>query len=151
MKKVLLVLSFCLLVGINNIFAVQIKRIEKRQSEIGFVLGSPTGATAKISLSKKNAMDFVVGLGNGFMIHADYLWQDFDAFEVNEGQLPLYYGFGVLVAVDDHNDNDVCFQGKIGLEYLFDTNPLGIFIEMAPAVGTDFIIQGGIGMRFRLK
>ncbi|MBI5573718.1 MAG: hypothetical protein HY919_04090 [Elusimicrobia bacterium] len=118
----------------------------KNDSEIGVIIGKPVGISGKCMLSEKTAIDGVFGFGSGFMAHLDYLWHDFNALKVNEGKLPFYYGVGALVS-----EKNFCVQGKLGLEYLFDTNPLGIFIEIAPAVGTDFIFQGGIGVRYRLK
>ena len=120
----------------------------KNNSEIGIVIGQPSGFSRKFFVSEKNtnAIDCSVGFGSGFMAHFDYLWHNFESLKVNEGKLPYYYGGGFLIT-----EKNFCVQGKIGIEYLFDTNPLGIFIEIAPAVGTDFIFQGGVGVRYRLK
>jgi hypothetical protein len=118
----------------------------KNSDEVGIVLGNPSGFSGKFFLNDKNAVDVVVGLDRSMSVHADYLWHDFEAFEVNEGVMPLYYGAGVLIT-----DKGLHLQGKIGLEYLFETNPLGIFIEVAPAFGPDFRFQGGLGVRYRLK
>ena len=118
----------------------------KNNPEVGVVIGKPTGISGKYFLSEKTAIDGVVGFGSGFMAHFDYLWHNFESLKVNEGKLPYYYGGGFLIT-----EKNFCVQGKIGIEYLFDTNPLGIFIEIAPAVGTDFIFQGGVGVRYRLK
>ena len=118
----------------------------QNRHEAGIVLGNPSGFSGKFFLNDKNAIDVVAGLDRGMSVHTDYLWHDFEVFEVNEGAMPLYYGVGVLFT-----DKGFYLQGKIGLEYLFETNPLGIFIEAAPAVGPDFRFQGGIGVRYRLK
>lgn len=119
----------------------------KEHSELGIVLGRPLGLSGKIFVTERNAIDIVVGGdSDGIMLHSDYLWHDFTAFKVSEGQLPFYYGAGLLITA-----KDFCVQGKIGLEYLFDTNPLGIFIEFAPAFGTSFISQAGVGVRYRIK
>ncbi|OGS38300.1 MAG: hypothetical protein A2551_08265 [Elusimicrobia bacterium RIFOXYD2_FULL_34_30] len=151
MKKICLaILLICIILGLNNVFAGELKKIQKDELEIGVVLGEPTGLSFKYPSSKRNSIDFTAGLGSGFIMHFDYLWNDFKAFEVNEGKLPFYYGGGFLVAIDD-KDSEFCIQGKIGIEYLFETNPLGIFIELAPAFGTDFIMQAGLGVRYRLK
>ena len=133
-----IVVFFFLLFG-TSVFA-------KNNSEVGVIIGNPTGISGKYFISNKNAVDCVVGFGSGFMAHLDYLWHNFESLKVNEGKLPYYYGGGFLIT-----GKNFCVQGKIGLEYLFDTNPLGIFIEVAPAIGTDFIFQGGVGVRYRLK
>src|SRR3989339_599045 len=116
---------------------------KRNEKNFGFMVDCRIG---KFFLSEKTAIDGVVGFGSGFMAHFDYLWHNFESLKVNEGKLPYYYGGGFLIS-----EKDFCVQGKIGLEYLFDTNPLGIFIEIAPAIGTDFIFQGGVGVRYRLK
>ena len=120
----------------------------KNNFEIGVVVGKPAGVSGKYFLSEKNAIDGVVGLDqySKFMFHCDYLWHNFNALKVNEGNLLFYYGGGFLTM---GKKNYV--QGKIGIEYLFDTNLLGMFIEIAPAVWTDFMFQSGIGVRYRLK
>lgn len=118
----------------------------KNNSEVGVIIGKPTGISGKYFVSNKNAFDCVIGFGSGFMTHFDYLWYNFETLKVSEGKLPFYYGGGFLIT-----EKRFYVQGKIGLEYLFETNPLGIFIEIAPAVGTSFIFQGGVGVRYRLK
>lgn len=141
MKRFSIPVFFCLILGLASGVGYA-----KSSSELGIVLGNPSGFSGKFFVSEKNAVDVVVGLGKGMTVHADYLWHDFQALRVNEGQMPLYYGAGFLVA-----EKDFCVQGKIGLEYLFETNPLGIFIEVAPAIGTEFRFQGGVGVRYRLQ
>lgn len=127
-------------------FDFVISAFAKNDFEVGVVLGKPTGVSGKYFVSNKNAIDCVIGFGSGFMAHFDYLWHNFEKLKVSEGKLPFYYGGGFLIA-----DKNFYVQGKLGLEYLFDTNPLGVFIEIAPAVGADFIFQGGIGVRYGLK
>jgi len=139
MKKTLVL---WLIVGLANFSYSQVEN----NFEVGVIIGKPAGISGKYFLSEKTAIDGVVGFGSGFMAHFDYLWHNFESLKVNEGKLPYYYGGGFLIS-----EKDFCVQGKIGLEYLFDTNPLGIFIEIAPAIGTDFIFQGGVGVRYRLK
>ncbi|MDD5688462.1 MAG: RnfABCDGE type electron transport complex subunit D [Elusimicrobia bacterium] len=141
MKKVFGLLIFLLISGMGFVFAQQ-----KDKPEIGVIIGEPSGISGKIFVSQKNAIDIVAGFGSGLMVHVDYLWHDFEALKVNEGKFPLYYGAGVMIKKENFY-----VQGKIGIEYLFDTNPLGIFIEAAPAIGNDFVFQGGVGVRYRLK
>ncbi|MEW6558304.1 MAG: hypothetical protein AB1349_13320 [Elusimicrobiota bacterium] len=114
--------------------------------EIGIILGKPTGIAGKYFVSNKNAIDCSIGFDASFLAHFDYLWHNFEHLKVSECKLPFYYGGGILIA-----EKDFCIQGKLGLEYLFETNPLGVFIEIAPAVGTNFIFQGSVGVRYRLK
>jgi hypothetical protein len=135
MKKI--ILSLILLLPFNL----------RAQSEkaIGFFIGKPFGITAKLDISNKNAIDILLAFDSDVKFHADYLWKDYERFKVNEGKLPLYYGGGILF-----DEDDFCIQLKGGVEYIFETNPLRIFIEIAPAFGTTFILQGGVGIRYAL-
>lgn len=141
MKKPLRFAAFCFV-----FCALTTAASAKNSGEAGIVLGNPSGFSGKFFLSDKNAVDIVIGLDRGMSLHADYLWHDFEAFKVNEGSMPFFYGVGVLIT-----EKGLFAQGKIGLEYLFETNPLGIFVEVAPAFGPDFRFQGGMGVRHRLK
>ena len=118
----------------------------KNISEAGILIGKPAGITGKYFLTDIDAFDADLGFGPDFMAHFDYLRHDFAALKVSEGEMPFYYGAGLLFG-----KSIFCVQVKAGMEYYFDTNPLGIFIEAAPAFGSDFILQGGVGVRYRIK
>jgi hypothetical protein len=53
---------------------------------------------------------------------------------------------------DDDDENSLEARLPIGLEYTVRTVPLGIFIELAPALEVipdfDFHLRGGIGVRY---
>lgn len=124
----------------------EVKTAAGEKTELGVVIGRPSGISGKFFLSEKDAVDAVIGYGSKMMFHADYLRHDFNAFKVTEGRMPLYYGAGLLI-----KEKNFYAQVKIGFEYLFETNPLGLFLEIAPAIGADFDFQGGVGARYRLK
>lgn len=129
---------------------------QDRKSNVGLgvMIGEPTGFTLKSWVSPKSAFD--VGLAWSFnnddnlYVHADYLWHNYNVFRVEQGSLPLYYGVGgrILFA----NDPKIGVRIPIGMEYQFEDNPLGIFLEIGPIVDiapdTDFDGSGGIGIRY---
>lgn len=124
---------------------------------IGVMVGEPTGLSLKSWLSNDNAFD--VGLAwslnrDAVHIHADYLWHNYNVFdEVDEGSLPLYYGIGGRVILAD-DDAVIGARVPVGLNYLFEDSPIGLFMEIAPIINlapdTDLDIEGGIGIRFYL-
>lgn len=130
---------------------------------IGIMIGSPTGLSFKTYTSDTNAFDvglaWSLGRYDAVSIHADYLWHEFDVFEdVENGQLPVYYGIGGrLIFADDYpdpGDSGAALGARIpvGINYLFDESPIGLFLEVAPIVNiipsTDFDFDGAIGARY---
>ncbi|MCW9708749.1 hypothetical protein J6I44_17955 [Aliifodinibius sp. 1BSP15-2V2] len=124
---------------------------------IGVMVGEPTGLSLKSWLGGNNAFD--VGLAwslnrDAVHVHADYLWHNFNLFdEVDEGSLPLYYGIGGRVILAD-DDAVIGARVPVGLNYLFEDAPIGLFMEVAPIINlapdTDLDVEGGIGIRFYL-
>jgi hypothetical protein len=126
-----------------------------RTWELGVILGEPTGLSAKYWMSNVNALDFGAAWsfeGDGqFHFHCDYLFHNYDAFKVERGSLPIYFGIGGRVRFDEH-DNRLGLRLVIGLEYLFDEYPMSLFFEIAPIVDiapeTEASVNGGIGIRY---
>jgi hypothetical protein len=122
---------------------------------LGIILGEPTGISAKAWLTRTTAVDFATAWSfvdePAFHVHGDYLWHDYDLFPVERGQLPLYYGVGARLKFLD-NDSEFGVRVPVGLEYLFDTTPVGLFVELVPlldlAPDTDFTINSSIGARY---
>ena len=127
---------------------------EKNDFGLGIILGSPTGLSAKLWLSKSTAFDAAAAWSfsrkGRLQIHGDYLWHNFNLIKVEEGSFPLYYGLGFRVNFGDEVEAGVRFP--LGLEYLFSRAPFDIFIEVVPILQvikkTDFEIDGAIGVRF---
>ena len=124
---------------------------------IGFMVGEPTGLSLKSWTGGNNAFD--VGLAwslsnDNIQINADYLWHNYNVFnDVDSGSLPLYYGIGGRVIFDD-DDAVVGARVPVGINYLFEDSPIGLFLEIAPvfnvAPDTDLDVEGGVGVRFYL-
>jgi len=130
---------------------------EKNDFGLGIILGSPTGLSTKLWLSKSTAFDAAAAWSfsrkGRFQIHGDYLWHNFNLIKVEEGSFPLYYGLGFRVNFGDEVEAGIRFP--IGLEYIFPRAPFDVFIEAVPILRviekTDFEIDGAIGARFFFK
>lgn len=125
---------------------------------IGLMIGEPTGISVKYWQSQRNAIDgglaWSLGKYDALHLHADYLWHNYSVFEdVDEGALPLYYGVGGRLVLAD-NDSILGVRVPVGINYLFEETPVGLFLELAPTVNlapdTDFDIGGALGVRIHL-
>ncbi len=139
--------------------SVMLSPAEKRIGA-GFILGSPSGITGKLFLDKSNAVDVGLGVasGDGFYLYGDYLRHFSGVFPVDN--LVLYFGIGPgyhryeRKNKRDENEVENRLEARlpIGLEYVVDKAPLGVFIELAPALRVspdiDFDVRGGIGLRY---
>lgn len=133
----------------------QIAPIDAGDMEIGLILGEPTGLSAKLWTTENTAFDLGVawsfGDGGHFHIHGDYLFHNFDFFDVDTGSLPIYFGIGGRVRLED-DDSRVGLRIAVGLEYILDSAPVGFFFEVVPIVDfapeTEADVNGGIGVRY---
>ncbi|HLR24373.1 MAG TPA: hypothetical protein VK112_00810 [Fodinibius sp.] len=157
MKKIVTAIFLTAFFSISAISVSHAQQANKGTG-IGFMVGEPTGLSLKSWTSSTNAFD--VGLAwsldsDAVHIHADYLWHNFNLFnDVQSGSLPFYYGIGGRVVFRDNNDAKIGARIPVGINYLFDDSPIGLFLELAPvfnvAPETDFDIEGGLGVRFYL-
>jgi hypothetical protein len=138
--------------------SVVLSAAEKRIGA-GFILGSPSGFTGKLFLDESNAVDIGLGVASadGFYLYGDYLRHFSGVFPVKN--LVLYFGIGPgyhRYEKEKRGENEVENRLEarlpIGLEYTVDKAPLGVFIELAPALRVvpdiDFEVRGGIGLRY---
>ena len=157
MKKILSVtlLAVFVTLSLNTISHAQ---DADKDLGIGFMVGEPTGLTAKSWTGNGNAIDVGVawsfGRYDAITLQADYLWHNYNIFsEVDEGSLPLYYGIGGRLVLGE-NDSYIGARIPVGINYLFEDAPIGLFLEAAPilnvAPSTDFDIDGTLGVRFYL-
>lgn len=126
----------------------------------GFILGSPSGITGKMFFDTNNALDFGLGVvsGDDLYCYADYLKHFSGVFPLSD--LALYIGLGPGYhrfekehkKRDDERENRFELRVPLGLEYTLRKIPLGIFLELAPALRVvpeiGFDIRGGIGVRY---
>lgn len=157
MKKLLLIplMAMFLALTLNNVSHAQ---DNSKDLGIGFMVGEPTGLTLKSWTGGGNAIDvgaaWSFGRYDAITLQADYLWHNYNVFsDVDEGSLPLYVGIGGRLVLGE-NDSYIGARVPVGLNYLFEDAPVGLFIEAAPilnvAPSTDFDIDGTIGARFYL-
>ena len=144
-----------------------------RKLGIGFILGDPTGVSAKYWIAPTNALDFALGFGNygaGFgpncfndntgrhcygyfdtSINADYLWQS--NIVRGSAQLDWYIGAGGRLILFGGRGFNAAARAPIGLALMFN-NPsfLEVFFELVPAFylvppNWGLNIEGGLGVR----
>lgn len=132
---------------------------------LGFVLGEPTGLTAKVFFHRNHALDVILAYDitdEAFATAIDYHFV-FDPwpFRLSFADLPIYVGIGGKLAVfgDDRpkrsiDDDKVAFGLRIpvGISMFFRRVPIEIFLEIAPGIrlfpATRADVDGGIGVRF---
>ncbi len=139
-----------LLVGANSMPAVA----QGDGFGIGAIIGEPTGLSLKQWQTRRTAIDaalaWSVSGDNHLYVHADYLVHSYDAFRAHDTLIPLYYGIGGLIRFDD--DTRLGVRLPLGASYFIPGAPLDIFLEVAPILEltptTEFVINGGIGIRF---
>lgn len=123
---------------------------------IGIILGDPTGLSAKKFVGNAEAFD--AGAAWSFRddaalhLHADYLYHDYSLIKVKQGKLPVYYGIGGRIKLED--DPLIGVRIPVGLAYELANSPIDFFFEIVPildlAPETEFDLNGAIGMRFYL-
>lgn len=127
--------------------------LEKRFG-LGVVLGEPTGISGKYWTGPTTALDggvaWAFGEKSALHVHVDHLFHHFNLIKVEKGRLPVYYGLGARVKLEDKSRVGV--RVPVGLEYLVDGAPLDIFVEVAPIVelipATGVSVNGGAGIRY---
>jgi len=151
MKKIVtsaLLLSFLLAFSISDTADAQDRY---SNTELGIILGEPTGLSLKMWQSDNTAFDagfaWSFGGSGSVHVHADYLRHNW--LDVNTGSLALYYGLGARVRIADNPRFGV--RIPIGLQFLIPDTRLSAFFEVAPlldlAPETSFDVNGGLGLR----
>lgn len=123
-------------------------------TELGIILGEPTGISLKMWQSDNTAYDagFAWSFsGQGSIhVHADYLRHNW--LDINEGDLALYYGLGARLLIRD--DPKIGVRVPIGMQYMIPNSRLSVFFEVAPLMDlipdTSFEVNGGLGLRIFL-
>jgi hypothetical protein len=121
---------------------------------LGFMVGEPTGISFKKWVGSTTAFDGAVGWSfsgqDRLHLHVDYLVHNFDLIKVEKGRLPVYFGIGARLKLEDRTKFGV--RIPIGVCYLFEKATLDAFFELVPIFDlvpdTDFRISGSIGIRY---
>jgi hypothetical protein len=150
MKKVrlLAIVTLMSLLIVGNIQAQQ------KKFGLGIILGEPTGLIMKYWSTNTTAFDVAASWSfegqNSFHLHADYLFHNFNLFKVEKGKLPVYYGIGARLSLQDKTRFGI--RIPIGLSYMFDKAPFDIFMEVGPVMdvvpATELHVLGFVGFRY---
>ncbi len=148
LKLTTLTLALALLFGAISTLDAQSRY---SNTELGVILGEPTGISFKTWQSDRTAIDAAVawsfGDSGSVHLHADYLRHNW--LDVDRGSLAFYYGLGARALFAD--ESKIGARIPIGLQYLFPDTRLSMFFEVAPTFDlipeTSFGVNGGIGVR----
>lgn len=151
MKKGVLILALAIVLFSG------VARSQEKDFGLGIILGEPTGISAKKWLDDKSALDAAVAWSlvtpSSFHLHADYLYHDFNLFNVKKGKLPFYFGIGFRIRIGD--EDRIGIRAPVGICYLFEQSPLDIFFELGPVLdltpATRLRLTSSVGIRYFFK
>lgn len=146
MKKIIMVAVLCAMAG-------PAAALQAKNYELGVIVGEPTGISGKMELADGTALDAAAAWSfsgeDRLSLHADKLWYRHDVFKVKSGRLPLYYGLGVRLKLEDKSKAGI--RVPIGLQYYLPDSRLTFFGELAPildlAPDTDLEFNVAVGFR----
>jgi hypothetical protein len=132
---------------------------------LGLMGGNPSGLSLKVWTGPNVALDAGLGYslwyGQALSFHGDVLWHTRSMIQSPaDGYLPLYIGLGARVvmadAPHDYPYTRIGVRIPLGLEYVFSSIPIGLFLEVVPTFdlagvppdGRFFGPQGSIGFRY---
>jgi hypothetical protein len=133
------------------------------ETQLGVILGSTTGLSAKYDLGGDRAIDgalaYSLNSRFGFAIHADYLFNKARQFNVeNSNAISLYYGLGIRLEeirnryFNETSSTRVGVRAPIGVHYRISDPALEFFAEIVPVFDitprSDVSFDAGIGVRF---
>lgn len=142
---------------LTAMLSLSIAKAQGQGFGLGVILGEPSGLSGKLWIGEETAIDGALawsfGSNSNLLLHADYLFHNFDLFDVQEGELPLYYGLGGRIKLADEINASV--RIPVGIDYIFANAPLDIFFEVVLMLdlvpSTEFNLNGGIGVRYFFK
>jgi hypothetical protein len=148
MKRQIMVLMFII------IFFPCALMAQDQDFGLGFMVGEPTGISFKKWNGSTTAIDGAVAWSfsgqDSLHLHVDYLLHNFDLINVERGRLPVYFGLGARLKLEDRTKFGV--RIPVGVCYLFEKAPLDVFFELVPIFdlvpATDLRISGSIGIRY---
>ncbi len=140
----------------NAIQPLSVRQSYTRGIGVGAIFGEPTGLNVKGWISDQSAIDGAVAYSfrrpHSLDVYGDYLWHNFDLLPVSRGKLPVYFGVGGRLRVEEHRDTRFGVRIPVGISYMFDSVPLDLFAEIAPVLDVTpsvrGAIEGGIGVRY---
>jgi len=131
---------------------------------LGLMGGNPSGLSLKVWTGPHVALDAGLGYalwyGQALSFHGDVLWHSSSLLQSSQdGYLPLYIGLGARVVManePDYPDMRIGVRVPFGLEYVFASAPIGLFLEVVPTFDLSgvppkhgfFGPQGSVGFRY---
>jgi len=153
-KRIVLLTVFCITV----IGASGTGMCAGEKFGLGFIFGEPLGISGKLWKSKSIAFDGAAAWSfadeSNLHIHADILHHNWnlltEGLTIKEGDLPLYYGIGGRIKIE--NETRVGVRLVLGIAYIFEPMPLDVFFEIAPIMDvvpkTEMNGNASVGVRF---
>lgn len=142
------IITVCIITMAMALSAVDLKA---QGTELGVIIGEPTGVSAKFWTSGRSAVDLGVAWSLGesgrMHLHSSYLWH----FRMQSGTA-FYLGLGGRLLLQD--DTELAARIPLGLQFNIDRR-LSLFFELAPTMPlipetrSGFDINGGAGIRLR--
>lgn len=117
----------------------------------GFLIGDPTGGTAKYFFDPRQSVDAALAVSDGFTLIGDYSYHFWDVLpQPKKGELAAYASAGVRLETVGYNN--VLFRALGGLSYWPKfKRPFEFFLELGPGlrVAPDirWRMEGGFGLR----
>lgn len=145
-----------------TIFFVALAVSVNAQSQ-GFAVGahffSPTGVSAKYTLTESTAITGVVGFllsdyfSNSFTLQANFIKNgERDQFSLESGLLRSYFGAGLNLIFEEGSDPGFGLRVPLGVEYGIADQPLEIYMDIAPTLdikpNTSFYLSSSMGIRY---
>jgi len=130
---------------------------------LGLMGGNPSGLSLKVWTGPRVALDAGLGYslwyGQALSFHGDVLWHTNSLTQSPDGYLPLYIGLGARAVLGDNHDypnTRIGIRVPFGLEYVFASVPIGLFLEVVPTFDLAgvppgkglFGPQGSVGFRY---
>jgi len=120
---------------------------------LGIIAGQPTGLSAKLWTTEYTALDAALAWsfsGSGFIrLHSDLLIHRY-LIDVDQGELPVYFGLGVRLGLASELELGIRFP--LGIAYQFESAPVEVFLEIVPVFNlipeTRLDMDSGIGVRY---
>ncbi|PIU00912.1 MAG: hypothetical protein COT74_03140 [Bdellovibrionales bacterium CG10_big_fil_rev_8_21_14_0_10_45_34] len=109
---------------------------------VGLILANPTGVSANFKVSPRNSIDGAVAFDSDPHLHGTYLFQQYDAIQVNNYKFDWYAGLGARLRFRKERDAQLVDSRKIhlgprfsaGLGFPISQRQFDAFAEIAPTV-----------------
>ena len=138
-----------------TLIMVSLLKAQEKGIGAGILIGEPTGLSGKYWLDNSRALDFGIGYSfahtySALSLHTDIV---FPLPQILKSKfLPLYYGMGVRIHINNKDGNTFGARGVLGSDWMFDNQLLDVFIEIAPVFNllprTSLHLDLAVGSRY---